>query len=78
MKREQAERIVADLYNESAYNVDVTPYCGEFIVEISEKCLYKTSMFVNKKIVEVVNNHGCGMTIQTIGGGQEYVRIVLM
>lgn len=78
MTKEQANKIVEELYNESAYNVEVHPYCGEFSVQISEKCMYKTSMYINAQIVDAAHKHGCGMTIQTIGGGQEYVRIVLM
>ncbi len=78
MTKDEAQMIVDSLSNESAYNVDVKLYCGSHIVEISEKCLYETSMYLNAKIVEVCHKHQGGICIRCIGDGQKYMRITLM
>lgn len=78
MTKEQAQQIVDELCNESAYNVDMHRYCGEYSINICDKSMWQTSMYINAKIVEVCHKFGCGITIQTKGEGQDYMRIVLM
>lgn len=78
MTKEQAQQIIDALYNESAYNVEMHLYCSAYSIEICEKCMWQTSMYINAKIVEVCNKFGCGMAIQTKGNGQDYMRIILM
>lgn len=78
MTKEQAKEIVEELYNESAYNLDVIPYCGEFLVRISEKQMFEHHMYINPKIVELLHKRGLGVSVQNEGEWQKYMRIVLM
>jgi hypothetical protein len=63
MTKDEAQMIVDSLSNESAYNVDVKTYGDSHVVEISEKCLYTTSMYLNTKIIEVCHKHQSGICI---------------
>lgn len=78
MTKEQAKEIVEELYNESAYNLDIIPCYGEFLVRISEKQMFEHHMYINPKIVELIHKRGLSVSVQNVGDGQKYMRIVLM
>lgn len=78
MTKEKAQEIVDELFNEYDYNVDIHPYRGEYSVQISEKRMSDSVMYINPKIAEVCHKRGCGMAVHNIGDGQKYMRIVLL
>lgn len=77
MTQEEAKAILNELSNQVQYNIEIIPYCYEYIVEISHKEMFKTSMYVNAGIVGVIAKYGREFLIQTIGNGQEYMRIII-
>lgn len=77
MERVKADAILHDLSNESRYNVSIHQYCGEYSVEVSEQDLGYNHIYISPKIIEVCNKHQCSMAVCRIGGGQEYMRIII-
>lgn len=77
MERVKADAILHDLSNESRYNVSIHLYCWGYSVEVSEQQMTNNHIYISPKIIEVCYKHNVRMSVHRLGGGQEYMRIII-
>lgn len=60
------------------YTINSIYYCGEHLIEIKECDAMKHYIYLHPDIVEWANENGLQMTVQNIGNGDDYMRIIIL
>ena len=60
------------------YTIKSIYYCGEHIIEIKECDAGKHHIYIHPDIVQLVNKNRLQMTVQNVGDGDDYMRIIII
>lgn len=78
MEQKIANKIMSDLNSLDGYEVKKYLYCGTWVIEINEMEKRKHCILIPARVIEACyKNYKCP-TIQNIGNGEEYQRIIIM
>lgn len=78
MKRDLANKIMRDLGGLEGYEVKKHLYCGTWAIEINEQEKRKHCILIPSKVIEACYKNYTCPTIQNVGDGKEYQRIIIM
>ena len=77
MKKELLNKIANEINNLNNYNAVVLSYCYDWIIAVRQITQSKTNFYISKDLFNILSKYDICANIQTLGGGNNYLRLTI-